>query len=157
MRYSNPLRVLVMTNHATIATAMAMNNPQSSRSKNSGILAFSMMGGFWGPELKHAGYDKLVFRGKSTEPVYLWIQDDKVELRDAKHLMGLGTLESAEIIRMLIDEVPEGRIVARGPGDAPEVDGLVIIDGAWEDVAAGDFIAVQVNGYDQHDLFAEPV
>ena len=58
---------------------------------------------------------------------------------------------------VLIDEVQEGRIIARGPGDAPEVDGLVIIDGDWEDVDAGDFIEVQVTGYDEHDLFAEPV
>jgi ribosomal protein S12 methylthiotransferase len=58
---------------------------------------------------------------------------------------------------VLVDEVQEDRIIARGPGDAPEVDGLVIIDGAWEDVGPGDFIEVQVTGYDQHDLFAEPV
>ena len=58
---------------------------------------------------------------------------------------------------VLIDEVQQGRIIARGPGDAPEVDGLVIIDGDWEDVGPGDFIEVQVTGYDQHDLFAEPL
>ena len=58
---------------------------------------------------------------------------------------------------VLIDAVDEGRIVARGPGDAPEVDGLVIIDGDWEDVGPGDFIEVRVTGYDDHDLFAEPV
>ena len=58
---------------------------------------------------------------------------------------------------VLIDEVHEDHIVARGPGDAPEVDGLVLIEGAWEGVTAGDFMAVQVTGYDEHDLFAEPV
>jgi len=58
---------------------------------------------------------------------------------------------------VLVDEVQGDRIIARGPGDAPEVDGLVIIDGAWEDVGPGDFIEVQVTGYDDHDLFAEPV
>jgi ribosomal protein S12 methylthiotransferase len=58
---------------------------------------------------------------------------------------------------VLIDEVRDGRIVARGPGDAPEVDGQVIIDGDWEDVGPGDFIEVRVTGYDQHDLFAEPL
>jgi ribosomal protein S12 methylthiotransferase len=57
----------------------------------------------------------------------------------------------------LIDAVEPGRIVARGPGDAPEVDGLVIIDGEWEDVGPGDFIEVRITGYDDHDLFAEPV
>ncbi len=58
---------------------------------------------------------------------------------------------------VLIDEVQGGRIVARGPGDAPEVDGLVIVDGDWEEVEAGDFIEVRVTGYDAHDLFAEPI
>ncbi len=58
---------------------------------------------------------------------------------------------------VLVDEVSDTGIVARGPGDAPEVDGQVLIDGAWEDVEPGDFIEVQVTGYDEHDLFAEPV
>jgi len=58
---------------------------------------------------------------------------------------------------VLIDEVQDGRIIARGPGDAPEVDGQVIVYGDWEDVGPGDFIEVQVTGYDQHDLFAEPL
>jgi len=58
---------------------------------------------------------------------------------------------------VLVDQVNENNIIARGPGDAPEVDGQVIIDGAWDDVAVGDFIEVQVNGYDEHDLFAEPL
>ncbi len=71
----------------------------SSISPQTRLFGFSMMGGFFGPELKRAGYDKIVVRGKSPTPVFLWIHDDKVELRDAKHLMGLGTLESAEVIR----------------------------------------------------------
>ena len=58
---------------------------------------------------------------------------------------------------VLVDEVNAGRMVARGPGDAPEVDGQVIIDGDWDDVGPGDFIEVLVTGYDEHDLFAEPV
>ena len=65
-------------------------------------------------------------------------------------------LQIGREITVLIDEVSDERIVARGPGDAPEVDGLVIIDGAWEGVAPGDFMQVQVTGYDEHDLIAEP-
>ena len=76
----------------------------STISPQTGLFAFSMMGGFWGPELKHAGYDKVIIRGKSPELVYLWINDDKVEIRDAKHLRGLGTLESAEVIRHELEE-----------------------------------------------------
>jgi ribosomal protein S12 methylthiotransferase len=58
---------------------------------------------------------------------------------------------------VLVDQVNEHNLVARGPGDAPEVDGQVIVDGAWEGVVPGDFIEVLVTGYDEHDLFAEPV
>ena len=77
------------------------------------LFAFSMMGGFWGPELKHAGYDKVIFRGKSSELVYLWIQDDKVELLDATHFRGLGTLESAELIRQELEE-PQAAVASIG-------------------------------------------
>ena len=77
------------------------------------LFAFSMMGGFWGPELKHAGYDKVILRGKSPELVYLWIHDDKVELRDASHLRGLGTLESAEVLRHELEE-PNAAVASIG-------------------------------------------
>ena len=77
------------------------------------LFAFSMMGGFWGPELKHAGYDKVILRGKSPELVYLWIHDDKVELRDASHLRGLGTLESAEVLRQELEE-PNAAVASIG-------------------------------------------
>jgi benzoyl-CoA reductase subunit BamB len=76
----------------------------STISPQTGLLAFSMMGGFWAPELKHAGYDRVIIRGKSPKLVYLWIFDDKVELRDASHLRGLGTLETAELIRQELGE-----------------------------------------------------
>ncbi|MBI4616517.1 MAG: aldehyde dehydrogenase [Planctomycetes bacterium] len=76
----------------------------SAISPQTRLFAFSMMGGFWAPELKHAGYDKVVVRGKSPELVYLWIHNDNVEIRDAAHLRGLGTLETAEVIRQEVEE-----------------------------------------------------
>ena len=53
-----------------------------------GAIACSNSGGYWGAELKMAGYDMVIFEGKSAKPVYLFIQDDLVELRDASHLWG---------------------------------------------------------------------
>ena len=53
-----------------------------------------MMGGFFAPELKYAGYDKIVFSGRSPNLVYLWIKDDEVEIRDASHLHGKGSIEN---------------------------------------------------------------
>jgi len=61
----------------------------TSKSPLGGGFGDSNMGGHWGPELKFAGYDQLVIKGKSEKPVYLWIQDDLVEIRDAAHLWGL--------------------------------------------------------------------
>jgi benzoyl-CoA reductase subunit BamB len=76
----------------------------STVSPQTKLFAFSMMGGFWGPQLKHAGYDKIVIRGKSPELVYLVIDDDMVEIRDAAAYGGLGTLETAELIRQELDD-----------------------------------------------------
>ena len=77
------------------------------------LLAYSMMGGFFAPELKYAGYDKIIFRGKSPKLVYLWIHNDKVELRDAEHLRGMGSMETAEAIKKELKE-PKAHVAAIG-------------------------------------------
>jgi len=85
----------------------------STISPQTKLMAFSMMGGFWAPELKFAGYDKVIFRGKSPHLVYLWINNDKVEIRDASHLQGKGAIETAEIIRQELNE-PRAQVAAIG-------------------------------------------
>ncbi|MCF8042436.1 MAG: hypothetical protein K9K65_00480 [Desulfarculaceae bacterium] len=77
------------------------------------LMAFSMMGGFLAPELKYAGYDKVIFRGKSPDLVYLWIHNDKVELRDATHLRGKGAIETAALIQQELKE-PKAQVAAIG-------------------------------------------
>ncbi len=77
------------------------------------LFAFSMMGGFWAPELKHAGYDKVILRGKSSKLVYIWIKNDKVEIRDASHLAGKGSNETAQLLRQELDE-PKAQVAAIG-------------------------------------------
>ncbi len=57
---------------------------------------------------------------------------------------------------VLVDQVEPERVIARSPADAPEIDGRVLIEGAW-DLDPGDFIEVDVLGAGEHDLFAEPV
>ena len=59
-----------------------------TKSPLSGTVASSNSGGYWGAELKFAGYDMIIFEGKADSPVYINITDDKVELCDAKHLWG---------------------------------------------------------------------
>jgi len=85
----------------------------STISPQTKLMAFSMMGGFWAPELKFAGYDKVIFRGQSPNLVYLWINNDKVEIRDASHLQGKGAIETAELIRQELNE-PRAQVAAIG-------------------------------------------
>jgi aldehyde:ferredoxin oxidoreductase len=85
----------------------------STISPHTRLMAFSMMGGFWAPELKYAGYDKVILRGQSRDLVYLWINNDKVEIRDASHLKGKGSIETAEILRQELNE-PKAQVAAIG-------------------------------------------
>ena len=77
------------------------------------LLAYPMMGGFWAAELKYAGYDKVIFRNKSPKLVYIWIHNDKVEIRDASHLKGKGAVETQELIRNELKE-PRAQVAAIG-------------------------------------------
>ncbi len=85
----------------------------TSLSPQNSLFAYSIMGGYWAPELKFAGYDKIVVRGKSPDWVYLWINNDKVEIRDARHLQGRSTYETAEAIREELKE-PRAQVVSIG-------------------------------------------
>ncbi|HBW35678.1 aldehyde ferredoxin oxidoreductase family protein [Desulfosporosinus sp. BICA1-9] len=85
----------------------------STISPQTNLMAFSMMGGFFAPELKHAGYDKVIIRGQSPDLVYLWINNDKVEIRDASHLAGMGTNETADLIRKELKE-PNAQVASIG-------------------------------------------
>lgn len=60
---------------------------------------YSNLGGNWGPQLKFAGYDGLVVRGKADKPVYIYINDNIVEIRDADFIWGKGAAQTREIIK----------------------------------------------------------
>ena len=74
----------------------------------------SNSGGYWGPELKFAGYDMLILEGKASSPCYLWIYDDVVEIRDAAHLWGKTVWETEEELRSELG-VPDSIIASIGP------------------------------------------
>ncbi len=76
-------------------------------------IASSNSGGYWGPELKFAGYDMVILEGRSTVPAYLWVHNDHVEIRDAGHVWGKLTDEAEDIIRPETD--PQARISGIGP------------------------------------------
>jgi len=85
----------------------------STVSPQTKLMAYSMMGGFWAPELKYAGYDKIIFRGKSPDLIYLYIHNDKVEIRDASHLQGKGAVETQDLIRKELKD-PNIQVAAIG-------------------------------------------
>ncbi|HQE21872.1 MAG TPA: aldehyde ferredoxin oxidoreductase family protein [Thermosynergistes sp.] len=78
-----------------------------------GTIAASNSGGYWGPELKYAGYDMIIIEGKAAEPAYLWIFNDRVELRCAAKLWGKSTHEATDIIVSETD--PEAKVACIGP------------------------------------------
>ncbi len=71
-------------------------------------------GGYWGAELKKAGFDAIVIKGASEKPVYLWIRDGKAEIMDASHLWGMKTKETQETIRKELED-EKIRIAQIGP------------------------------------------
>ncbi len=84
-----------------------------TKSPLTGTIASSNSGGYWGAELKFAGYDMIIVEGRSEKPVYVMIEDDKVEIRDASHVWGKVTSDAT---RTLMKEVPEkSRVMTIGP------------------------------------------
>ena len=63
----------------------------AARSPLTGAFGEAEAGGFFGPELKMAGFDVVIIEGKSAKPVYLWIKDGKAEIRDASKIWGKDT------------------------------------------------------------------
>ena len=89
----------------------------SAKSPQTGILGDSNAGGFFGPELKFAGFDQVVIKGKAEKPVYLYIKDGKAELRDAQHLWGKDVFATQETI---LEELADSRVQVACIGPAAE-------------------------------------
>ena len=75
-----------------------------TKSPLTGAIACSNSGGYWGAELKMAGWDMVIFEGKSPKPVYLYINDDVAELRDAAHLWGKSVWETEETLKKSLQD-----------------------------------------------------
>lgn len=89
------------------------------KSPLTGTIEASNSGGYFGPELKYAGYDAIIFEGVSEKPVYLYINDDQVELRDASALWGKDVYETTDaLIAELGDEFRIGCISKAGEDKA---------------------------------------
>lgn len=96
----------------TMATSGGRYNVVT-KSPLSGTIAASNSGGYWGPELKYAGYDGIIVEGRSSQPVYVWIKDQVVEVRSAEHLWGKDVPETTNMLREETQE--DAKIACIGP------------------------------------------
>ncbi len=87
----------------------------TTKSPLTGFIGDSNSGGEIGAEIKYAGYDMIIIEGQSERPVYLWINDDKVELKKADHLWSKTTNETRRAIEVEVND-PDACVISIGPG-----------------------------------------
>ena len=85
-----------------------------TKSALTGGFGDSSIGGSWGPEMKYAGYDAMIIQGKAEKPVYVWIDDDNVEIRNANHLWGQDVWKTEDELREEIGD-PSVAVLSIGP------------------------------------------
>ncbi|MFC1942759.1 aldehyde ferredoxin oxidoreductase family protein [Chloroflexota bacterium] len=112
-----------------------------AKSPLTGGLAKSEVGGFWTAELKRAGYDAIIVEGKAEKPVYLWIHDGEVSIKDAGHLWGKATKETEAAVR---DELGDKRVQLAliGPAGENKVLYSCIMHGLYDAAGRGGLGAV---------------
>jgi len=104
-------------------------------------IAKSEVGGFWGAELKRAGYDVVIVEGKAAKPVYLWIHDGEVSIKDAGHLWGKNIKETQQTIRTELGDNLI-RVAAIGPAGENLVRYACIMNGLFDAAGRGGLGAV---------------
>ncbi len=114
-----PENILVIALSVVTGTAISGQSRMTAAAKSplTGAIGDSQGGGFFPAELKFAGYDALVIKGKAKEPVYLWINEGKFELRDASHLWGKITGEAEAALK---EELGDNKIEVLQIGPAGE-------------------------------------
>jgi len=163
IKWDDPQNLLCFGVGSLVGTAA----PGACRTDISTINVFSggkgsaNVGGSWGAELKYAGFDHIVIRGKAERPVYLYINDDRVEIRNAEWLWGKTTYETENLLRQELGD--EGiEIAAIGPAGENRVRGsAVLIDtakaagGSGVGCVMGDkkLKAVVVRGHGKIDVY----
>ncbi len=97
----SPANKMIMTTGPLTGTPVSTGGRYSVVTKGAltGAIACSNSGGYFGAELKFAGWDMIIFEGKSPKPVYLSIVNDQAELKDAAHLWGTSTWHTEETIK----------------------------------------------------------
>jgi len=99
-----------MTGHPLAGSG---RNSVGAKSPLTGGIGFSEAGGFWGAELRHAGFDAIIVEGRSEKPCYIYIKDGQVEIRNGSTVWGKTTAQVEDIIRQEVGE-PHVRVTQCG-------------------------------------------
>ena len=111
-----PENMLGLSVGVTTGTPISGNSRMTATAKSplTGAIGDAQVGGFWPAELKKAGFDGIIIKGRATSPVYLWINNGKAELKDASKLWGKVTGEAETLIKTELDD-PKVQILQVGP------------------------------------------
>ncbi|MGB9776593.1 MAG: aldehyde ferredoxin oxidoreductase family protein [Anaerolineae bacterium] len=111
----SPENKLVFATGPLTATPVPTGNRYMvvTKSPLTGALSCSNSGGFFPTEMKRTGFDLFIFEGRAERPVYLWVNDDRVEIRPADHLWGRTVFETEDMLRAETD--PRARVACIGP------------------------------------------
>jgi aldehyde:ferredoxin oxidoreductase len=99
-------------------------------------LGYSNTAGYWGVELRQAGYDGIILTGAAAGPVYLFITDTEVVLRDASRVWGKGTRESEELLRVEVG-LPDARVATIGPAGENRIKAGMVVNDFGHNLAHG--------------------
>jgi len=119
----------------------AGRNCIGAKSPLTGVIAKSECGGFFAAELKRAGFDAIIIEGKADKPVYIWVHDGEVSIRDAAHLWGKTTLETEIAIREELGDM-KVHLAMIGPGGENLVRYACIMEGCKDTGGRGGLGAV---------------
>lgn len=114
----------VLTGAAISGTSRVSAN---AKSPITGAIGDAQAGGFWPVELKAAGFEGIVLKGRAPKPVYLWLHDGEVEIRDASHLWGKVTGEAEKMIRQELGD-PKIQVLQIGPAGEKLVNFACVIN-----------------------------
>jgi len=127
----SPDNILMIWTGPLVGTMVPLTSRYAvvTKSPQTGTFLDSYAGGYFGPELKYSGFDGVIIKGKASKPVYLWINDGKAEIRDAKNLWGKDNFKTEELIRK-----ETGQKLARVASTGPAGEKLSLIAGVTSDL-----------------------
>lgn len=123
----NPLIFAAGLLGGMLATACGRTDV-AAKSPLTGFVGSANMGGYFAPELRFAGFDHLIIRGKAQRPSYLWIHDGIIDVRDAASIWGKGVFDTQEAIREELHD-PNVQIACIGPAGEKLVRFATIMSG----------------------------